>query len=75
MSDATAYRAYTKSELASMTGVSVRYMWSNIHHDANLMRKLSEAGYKITQRTLTPRQASIIFDYYGLISSHEQCSL
>ncbi len=75
MSDTTAYRAYTKSELALLVGVSVRYLWKSVHHDRTLMDKLIEAGYTITKRTLTPRQATIIFDYYGLTSSHEQCSI
>lgn len=66
MTDALATRSYTKGELAFLAGVSVRYMWTGIHHDPELMNLLNSAGYKKNQRTLTPKQSSIILEFYGL---------
>lgn len=60
-------RPYLKKELAQMVGLSAGYLWREIHANADLMRRLGEAGYKKRQKVLTVAQAQIIAEHYGVM--------
>jgi len=61
----------TKKELAlrytpdGSYGAAINRLTRWINGDPELLSALHAAGYQDTQRILTPRQVSIIYDYLG----------
>lgn len=56
----------SKTTIAEQMELNAKYIWREIHANKALMRQLRECGYKKLQKTLTPKQASIIMRHYGM---------